>query len=60
MNHSTINMILKNKDKIMERVKFAVPMTSTVTLRKHRKVIEVEKFLACGCRISISVKSRSA
>ena len=54
-------MILKNKDKIMERVKFAVPMTSTITLRKHGKVIEeVEKFSACGCRISVSVKPHSA
>ena len=61
MNYSTINMILKNKDKIMERVKFAVPMTSTITLRKHGKVIEeVEKFSACGCRISVSVKPHSA
>ena len=51
-------MILKNKDKIMERVKFAVPMTPTITLRKHGKVMqEVEKFSACGCRISISVFS---
>lgn len=61
MNHSTINMIRKNKDKITERVKFAVPMTSTITLGKHGKVMEeVEKFSACGCRISVSVKPRSA
>ena len=61
MNYSTINMILKNKDKIMEHVKFAVPMTSTMTLRKHGKVMEeVEKFSACGCRISVSVKPHSA
>ena len=61
MNYSTINMILTNKDKIMERVKFAVPMTSTITLRKHGKVMEeVEKFSACGCRISVSVKPHSA
>ena len=61
MNHSTINMILKNKGKIMERVKFSVPMTSTITLRKHGKVMEeVKKFSMCGFRVSSSIKSLSA
>ena len=61
MNHSTINMILKNKGKIMERVKFAVPMTSTIKLRKHGKVMEeVKKFSMCGFRVSSSIKSLSA
>ena len=61
MNHSTINMILKNKDRIMERVKFAVPMTSTITLKKHGKVMEeVKKFSMYACRVSSSIKSLSA
>ena len=30
MNSSTISMILKNKDKIMEHVKSAVPMISMI------------------------------
>ena len=30
MNHSTIGTILKNRDKIMEHVKFAVLMLSTI------------------------------
>ena len=34
MNRSTISMILKNKDKIMEHVKSAVLMLSTIILKK--------------------------
>ncbi|XP_069899826.1 putative CENPB DNA-binding domain-containing protein 1 [Globicephala melas] len=47
MNRSTIARILKNKDKIMEHVKSAVPMMSTKILKKRRKVMEkVEKLLS--------------
>ena len=47
MNHSTIGTILKNKDKIMEHVKSAVLMMSTIILRKRRKVMEeMEKLLS--------------
>ncbi|XP_065756244.1 tigger transposable element-derived protein 1-like [Phocoena phocoena] len=40
MNHSTIGTILKNKDKIMEHVKSAVPMMLTIILMKCIKVME--------------------
>ena len=49
MNRSTIGMILKNKDKIMERIKSAVPMKWTISVisKKHGKVIEeMEKLLS--------------
>ena len=47
MTCSTIGMILKNKDKIMEHVKSAVLMMSTVILKKHGKVLEeMEKLLS--------------
>ena len=47
MNHSTIGTILKNKDKIMGHVKSAVPIMSTIILRKHGKVMEeAEKLLS--------------
>ena len=35
MHHPTISTILKNKDKMMERVKSAVSMMSKITLKKH-------------------------
>ena len=34
MNHSTIGTILKNRDKIMEHVKFAVLVLSTIVSKK--------------------------
>ena len=40
MNRSTISTILKNKDKIMEHVKSAVPMMSTIVPKKCGKVME--------------------
>ena len=47
MSHSTIGTILKNKDKIMEPVKSAVPMMSTVISKKCVKVMEeMEKLLS--------------
>ncbi|XP_068398055.1 tigger transposable element-derived protein 1-like [Eschrichtius robustus] len=47
LNCSTIGTILKNKDNIMEHVKSAVPMMSTIILKKHGKVMEeVEKLLS--------------
>ena len=44
MNHSTIGTILKNEDKIMEHVKSAVPMMSTIISKKRGK--EMEKLLS--------------
>ena len=47
MNHSTIGMILKNKVKIIEHVKSAVPMMSTIILKKRGKAMEeMEKLLS--------------
>ncbi|KAJ8787021.1 hypothetical protein J1605_023163 [Eschrichtius robustus] len=47
MNCSTIGTILKNKDTIMERVKSAVPMMSTIISKKRGKVMgEMEKLLS--------------
>ena len=47
MNRSTIGMILNNKDKIMEHVKSAVLMISTIILKKCGKVMEeMEKLLS--------------
>ena len=47
MNHSTIGTILKNKDKIMEHVKSAVPIMLTIVLMKCTKVMEeMEKLLS--------------
>ena len=40
MNHSIIGTILKNKEKIMEHVKSALPMTSTIIPKKRGKVME--------------------
>ena len=46
MNRSAIGTILKNKDKIMERVKSAVPVMSTIIPKKRGKVMEeIEKLL---------------
>ena len=45
MNLSTISMILRNK--IMEHVKSAMPMMSTIIMKKHKKVMEeMEKLLS--------------
>ena len=40
MNRSTIGTIQKNKDKIIEHVKYAVLMMSTIISKKHGKVME--------------------
>ena len=40
MNCSAIGTILKNKDKIVEHVKSAVPMMPTVISKKHGTVME--------------------
>ena len=40
MNHSTINKILKNKNKIVEHVKSAVPVMWTIISKKRGKVME--------------------
>ncbi|XP_068393656.1 putative CENPB DNA-binding domain-containing protein 1 [Eschrichtius robustus] len=47
VNRSTIGTILKNKHKIMEHLKSAVPMMSTIILKKRGKVMEeMEKLLS--------------
>ena len=46
MNYSNIDTILKNKYKITNHVQFAVVVMSTIILKKHRKVIEMEKLLS--------------
>ena len=48
MNYSTVGMIIKNTDKIMEHVKSAMPIMLTIILKKkHGKVIEkMEKLLS--------------
>ena len=47
MTHSTISTILKNEDKIIEHVKSAVPMMSTIISKKCGKVRgEMEKLLS--------------
>ena len=44
MDRSTMGTILKNKDRIMEHVKSAVPMMSTIISKKRGK--EMEKLLS--------------
>ncbi|XP_067566187.1 putative CENPB DNA-binding domain-containing protein 1 [Pseudorca crassidens] len=46
VNHSTIGTILKNKHKIMEHFKSAVPMMLTIILKKCGKGMEMEKPLS--------------
>lgn len=47
MNRSTVGTILKNKEKIVEHVKFPVPMQSTIITKRRGKVIEeMEKLLS--------------
>ena len=47
MNRSTIGTILKNKDKIMEHVKSALPVRLTIILKKCGQVMEeMEKLLS--------------
>ena len=47
MSHLTIGTILENKDKIMEHVRSAVPVMSTIISKKCVKVMEeMEKLLS--------------
>ena len=47
MNRSTVGTIYKQKDRIMEHVKGAVPMQSTIISKRRGKVLEeMEKLLA--------------
>ena len=62
MNCSPINMVLKKKDELMEHVKSAVPMASTIKLKKQGRVMEeVEKLLSVQmqdqdqCRVPLSL-----
>ena len=62
MNRSTIGTILKNKNKVMEHVKSAVPMMSTVISKKCGKVMEeMEKLISVWmqdqhqCRVPLSL-----
>ena len=47
INCSTMNIILKNKDKVTECVKSDLPIMCTIISKKHRKVLEeMEKLLS--------------
>ena len=47
MNRSTVGTIYKSKDRIMEHVKSAMPMQSTIISKKRGKLIEeTEKLLS--------------
>ena len=60
MNRSTISPILKNKDKIMEHVKSAVPMMSTIISKKRGNVMEeVEKLASVWMQDQHQRQSRS-
>ena len=49
MNHSIVGTIYKSKDRIMEHVKSAVPMQSTIICKKRGKLIEeTENFSVIG------------
>ena len=61
-NHSTTGAILKNKDKIMGRMKSAVLMMQTIIPNKCGKVMgEMEKLLCvwlqdqCQCQVPLSL-----
>lgn len=56
-NCSTINMVLKKKDELMELVKSAVPMTSTIKSKKQGRVMEEVQKLLCLDAGSTSVLS---
>ena len=46
INCSTMNIILKNKDKVTEHVKSDLPMMCAIISKKHGKVmVEMEKHL---------------
>lgn len=52
MNHSIIGIILKNKDKIREHVRFAAPMKSTIISKIHGKMREeIEKLLSVWMQV---------
>ncbi|TEA25720.1 hypothetical protein DBR06_SOUSAS2510164, partial [Sousa chinensis] len=62
MNRSTIGTILKNKNKVMEHVKSAVPMMSTIIAKKCGKLMEeMEKLISVWmqdqhqCRVPLSL-----
>ncbi|XP_021573038.1 tigger transposable element-derived protein 1 [Carlito syrichta] len=46
MNRSTICTILKNKDKIMEHMKSAVPMSTIISKKRGKVMEEMEKLLS--------------
>ena len=52
INCSTMNIILKNKDKVTEHVKSNLPMMCTIISKKHGKVIdkngEIYQFVDIG------------
>lgn len=54
INCSTMNIILKNKDKVTEHVKSDLPMMCTIISKKHGKVMEKLLCVAAG---SVSVSS---
>ena len=59
MNRSTVGTIMNNKEKVVEHVKSAVPMQSTIISKKRGKVIEeMEKHL--GVWIEDCIQKRKA
>ena len=61
INLSTIGMILKNKDKIMEHVKFSVLIMSVIILKNHGKGWRRwRSFSVCRGRISVTGEYCSA
>ena len=59
MNLSTVGTIIKNKEKIVEHVKSAVPMQSTIISKKRGKVIEeMEKHLGVWFEDCIQKRKR--
>ncbi|XP_045117649.1 tigger transposable element-derived protein 1-like [Portunus trituberculatus] len=59
MNRSTVGTIIKNKEKIVEHVKSAVPMQSTIISKKRGKVIEeMEKHLGVWFEDCIQKRKR--
>ena len=56
-NCSTINMVLKKKDELMELGKSAVLMTSTIKSKKQGRVMEEVQKLLCVNAGSASVLS---
>ena len=61
INLSTIGMILKNRDKIMDHVKFSMLIMSVIILKNHGKGWRRwRSFFVCGGRTSVTGEYCSA